>query len=103
MYQDFKVTKAVPSTIDDKYVLCDFRYTLITGAGFEVERRGVASVTSVGPAIEALWAASTRERFKKTEATLRDITSSFRVYGDKTVDFSKVLAQNDAKFNTYID
>ena len=34
-----------------------------TGAGFEVDRRGVAAITSEGPAVEVLWAASTRERY----------------------------------------
>ena len=62
MYQDFKVKKVTPSEAG-KYMLCDFQYTLLTGAGFEVQRSGVASVTSVGPAIEALWAASTRVRY----------------------------------------
>jgi len=98
MYQDFKVKKVTPSDAG-KYMLCDFQYTLLTGAGFEVQRSGVASVTSVGPAIEALWAASTRVRYKKTESDLRTIVSSFRVYPD--VDLSKAIAANDAKFNTY--
>jgi len=98
MYQDFKVKKVTPSEAG-KYMLCDFQYTLLTGAGFEVQRSGVASVTSVGPAIEALWAASTRVRYKKTESDLRTIVSSFRVYPD--VDLSKAIAANDAKFNTY--
>lgn len=87
IYQDFKVTKAVPqdpAKYDGKeYVICDFKYTLLTGAGFEVERRGVASITSQGKAVEVLWTASTRERYnKKTESTLRDIAASFRVYAD---------------------
>eukprot|EP00980_Cylindrotheca_fusiformis_P012700 scaffold3103_cov136-Cylindrotheca_fusiformis.AAC.38 len=71
------------------------KYTLLTGAGFEVDRRGVASITSEGPAVEVLWTASTRERFKKTESTLRDIASSFRVYADG-LNFSDELKQYDA-------
>ncbi|OEU06990.1 hypothetical protein FRACYDRAFT_252622 [Fragilariopsis cylindrus CCMP1102] len=104
MYQDFKVIKSTPQVDntaaygDRKYVICDFKYTLLTGAGFEVERRGVASLTSEGPAVEALWAASTRERFKKTETTLRDIVSSFRCYGDG-VNFSAEIAKNDSRFD----
>ncbi|KAL3943612.1 MAG: hypothetical protein SGBAC_002321 [Bacillariaceae sp.] len=86
IYQDFKITKVVPQDPKDydgkEYVICDFKYTLLTGAGFEVDRRGVASLTSEGPAVEVLWTASTRERFKKTESTLRDIAASFRVYAD---------------------
>ena len=70
MYQDFKVKKVTPSEAG-KYMLCDFQYTLLTGAGFEVQRSGVASVTSVGPAIEALWAASTRVRYVPLLVLLR--------------------------------
>lgn len=102
MYQDFKVTKIQPQTNNPayngkQYVLCDFKYTLLTGAGFEVERNGVASVTSEGPAVEALWAASTRIRYKKMESTLRDIVDSFRVYGDG-LNFSEAIAKNDERF-----
>mmetsp|Transcript_56565 Transcript_56565/g.63264 ORF Transcript_56565/g.63264 Transcript_56565/m.63264 type:complete len:317 (-) Transcript_56565:133-1083(-) len=103
MYQDFKVTKVLPQTDNPaylagkQYVLCDFQYTLLTGAGFEVQRSGVASITSEGPAIEALWAASTRIRFKKTEQQLRDIVSSFRIYGDG-LNFDQDIAKIDARF-----
>lgn len=45
-----------------EYVICDFKYELLTGAGFEVDRRGVAAITSQGPAVEVLWCASIRER-----------------------------------------
>jgi hypothetical protein len=66
IYQNFKVTKVVPqdtAAYDGKeYVICDFKYELLTGAGFEVDRRGVAAITSQGPAIEVLWCASIRER-----------------------------------------
>jgi hypothetical protein len=66
IYQDFKVTKVVPQTGPEyngkEYVICDFRYVLLTGAGFEVDRRGVGAITSEGAAVEVLWTASTRER-----------------------------------------
>lgn len=105
VYQNFKVIKAIPQKENPEYygkdyVLCDFKYDLLTGAGFEVERRGVAAVTSEGPAVEVLWAASTRERFKKTEGTLRDIVESFRVYADG-INFSDEIAANDAKYAIY--
>ena len=81
MYQNFKVLKLEPVKVDGQsYVLADFKYQLLTGAGFEVDRRGVASVTSEGPAVEVLWAASTTPRYKKTEQDLRDIVGSFRCY-----------------------
>mmetsp|Transcript_2093 Transcript_2093/g.4938 ORF Transcript_2093/g.4938 Transcript_2093/m.4938 type:complete len:297 (-) Transcript_2093:1591-2481(-) len=102
VYQNFKVTKVMPQAGNPDYggkdyVLCDFKYELLTGAGFEVDRRGVAAVTSEGPAVEVLWAASTRERFKKTEQQLRDIVGSFRVYGDG-LDFAATIAENDKRF-----
>lgn len=85
IYQDFKITKVEPVKGDynnQQYVICDFKYTLLTGAGFEVDRQGVASVTSEGNAVEVLWTASTRQRYKKLEEGLRSIAGSFRVYSD---------------------
>mmetsp|Transcript_19587 Transcript_19587/g.25261 ORF Transcript_19587/g.25261 Transcript_19587/m.25261 type:complete len:287 (+) Transcript_19587:115-975(+) len=83
MYQNFKVTKLEPITVDgQEYVRADFRYQLLTGAGFEVDRKGVASITSQGNAVEVLWSASTAIRYKKTEQQLRDIVASFRCYTD---------------------
>lgn len=91
MYQNFKVTKLEPVKVDGQsYVLADFKYQLLTGAGFEVDRKGVASITSQGPAVEVLWAASTAVRYKKTEEDLRKIVSSFRCYTDG-LNFSEEL------------
>jgi hypothetical protein len=83
VYQDFKITKLDPVTLDgNKYMMVDFKYTLLTGAGFEVERKGVASVTSAGDGVQLLWAASIAARYKnKTEGQLRSIVDSFRCYG----------------------
>jgi len=64
-------------------MLVDFKYTLLTGAGFEVERKGVASVTSVGDGVQLIWAASIAARYKnKTEGQLRNIVGSFRCFSD---------------------
>jgi len=84
VYQDFKVVKVDPVTVDGaKYMMVDFKYTLLTGAGFEVERKGVASVTSAGDGVQLLWAASIAARYKnKTEGQLRSIVESFRCYSD---------------------
>mmetsp|Transcript_4746 Transcript_4746/g.10451 ORF Transcript_4746/g.10451 Transcript_4746/m.10451 type:complete len:290 (+) Transcript_4746:43-912(+) len=84
VYQDFKIIKSEPVTTDgNKYVLVDFKYTLLTGAGFEVERKGVASITSQGDGVQLLWAASIAARYKnKTEGQLRNIVNSFRCYSD---------------------
>lgn len=90
VYQNFKVTKITPQTIDgQEYMICDFKYQLLTGAGFEVDRVGVASVTSVGNNVEVLWSASTRQRYKKTEEQLRTIAGSFRCYADG-LDMAKI-------------
>lgn len=90
IYQNFKITKLVPKTVDGQdYMICDFKYELLTGAGFEVDRIGVASVTSVGNNVEVLWAASTRQRYKKTEQQLRTITDTFRCYADG-LDMAKI-------------
>jgi len=84
VYQNFKVTKLVPTPINNQdYMIIDFKYDLLTGAGFEVERRGVASVTSVGKGVQVLWCASTRQRYNKsTESALREMAASFRIYAD---------------------
>jgi len=83
VYQNFKITKIVPKTENGQdYMVCDFKYELLTGAGFEVDRIGVASVTSTGTAVEVLWTASTRQRYKKTEQALREIAGSFRCYSE---------------------
>lgn len=94
MYQNFKITKLEPTTLADgqQYMLADFKYQLLTGAGFEVDRKGVASITSEGDAVEVLWAASTAVRFKKTEGQLRDIVKSFRCYADGIKLDTDVLA-----------
>jgi len=110
VYQDFKVTKAIPQNDNpayagkgQNYVLVDFKYTLLTGAGFEVQRKGVASVTSDGPAVEVLWAASVADRFtKKTEPVLRDIVSSFRCYGEG-LNFDAEIAANEGKYGLFED
>ena len=75
-------------------MVCDFKYELLTGAGFEVDRVGVASVTSTGTAAEVLWTASTRQRYKKTEQQLRNIADSFRCYSDG-LDMTKVVYDLD--------
>jgi hypothetical protein len=92
MYQNFKLTKVSdgpgPYLDGQSYMIADFKYQLLTGAGFDVDRKGVAAVTLQGASangsktLEIFWAASTDARFKKTESTLRDIVSSFRCYAD---------------------
>jgi len=95
MYQSFKVTKTetMKTELGQTYVVCDFKYQLLTGAGFEVDRNGVASITSQGDAIEVLWSATIRQRYKKMEPVLRNIAGSFRCYTDG-LQFSNDLITN---------
>jgi hypothetical protein len=59
IYQSFKVTKIEPTKgeyRDQEYVIVNFKYALLTGA--------VASVTSVGNAVEVLWNFTCKKRSK---------------------------------------
>lgn len=96
VYQNFKVTKTVPREENGQdYVTVDFRYDLLTGAGFEVERRGVATITSTGKGVQVLWCASTRQRYNKsTESSLREMAASFRVYSDG-LDSQKIVYKEE--------
>mmetsp|Transcript_14750 Transcript_14750/g.21068 ORF Transcript_14750/g.21068 Transcript_14750/m.21068 type:complete len:287 (+) Transcript_14750:121-981(+) len=96
IYQNFKVTKVQPRQgvyEGQDYVTVDFKYELLTGAGFEVDRVGVASLTSVGSSVEVLWSASTRQRYKKTEDSLRKIADSFRCYSGG-LDGSRIVYED---------
>lgn len=80
--QNLKLKKArkLEANTETPYYVVEYTYELITGAGFEIARRGVASVTSVGKSVEAMITASTDIRFKKVEPQLNEIAASFRVY-----------------------
>jgi len=87
IYQSLKVKKVIPGPTGyqgTQYYLVDFKYELVTGAGFTVERSALASVTAVGSNTQALICATTNKRYKKLEPVFRDIVNSFRVY-DKVV------------------
>ena len=75
-FQELKVKKVnagSPATVD-------FEYELLTGAGFVVQRNGVAAVTAVGGKSQALIAVTTSARYKKLEPALRTMTTSFRCF-----------------------
>lgn len=84
---------------DQDYMIVDFKYELLTGAGFEVDRVGTASVTSEGNAVEVLWAAVTRQRYKKMADTLRSIAKSFRCYSDGLNMASELV--DSSQFSTF--
>jgi len=105
IYQNFKVIKVEPTKgeyKDQKYVIVDFKYDLLTGAGFEVQRRGVASVTNQGGLVQVLWTASTSVRFKKTEEKLRIIANSFRCYSDG-LSLAVQSAANEKNYDAELD
>jgi len=80
-YKLGKVVKQLDAKTDAPYYLFSYSYTLITGAGFEIDRKGVGSATAVGnKSAQAFIGASTDIRFKKTEDKLREVTESFRVH-----------------------
>lgn len=80
-YKLGKVVKKLDAKTDSPYYVFDYSYTLITGAGFEINRKGVGSVCAVGNKnAQAFLGASTDIRFKKTEAQLREVVESFRCH-----------------------
>jgi hypothetical protein len=78
----FKLINTKVTPVSSDYVIVDFKCQLIPGAGFEVDRIGVVSITSVGNAVQVLWTATTAARYKKMETIMRDIAASFRCYAD---------------------
>lgn len=84
LLQNFKLIKfsvAEDSTDEQPAVNVEYSYDLLTGAGFEVSRRGVGRVTSVGgKSTQALLVQTTSNRWKKLEPTLRNVAKSFKVY-----------------------
>ena len=81
--QGFKLKKfkKLEAATDSPYYLVEYEYTLLTGAGFEINRRGVGSVCAVGDkSTQAMLGASTDIRYKKVEDRLREVASSFRVH-----------------------
>ena len=86
VYEDVKPKKLNVVTAPDgtEQVFFDFGYTLLTRAGFTVERKGVASAVQVGDSAMALVCATTALRFKELEPMLRGSADSFRVYPVKS-------------------
>ena len=88
VYEDVKVKKIKGVTTDDGFETnqFEFTYTLLTRAGFTVERKGVGVVADVGDAITGLVIATTAQRFKGLEEDLRNCIGAFRAYPVKTPD-----------------
>lgn len=86
VYEDVKPKKITAVTAPDgtEQIFFDFGYTLLTRAGFTVERKGVAAAVQVGDSAMALVCATTALRFKELEPLLRGSADSFRVYPVKS-------------------
>jgi hypothetical protein len=85
--QGYKLGKVtlLPGKTAQPYYIFDYKYTLITGAGFEVARKGYGSITAVGTKnTQAVLAATVDARLKKTGPQLQEVASSFRAYNGIT-------------------
>jgi hypothetical protein len=83
VYQNFKVLGVKEEDREGKkYAVVDFKYELLTGAGFEVDRRGVAAITNVGGNAGVLWTATLTPRYKKMGEDMKSIVESFRAYSE---------------------
>jgi hypothetical protein len=88
VYEDVKVSKLRPQTQADgtEMVLFDFTYTLLTRAGFTVNRRGVGSAMIAADAVVGVVAATTTLRYKELKPKLETIADTFRAYAVKKPD-----------------
>lgn len=84
MNQELKILKTYDSVKDKEgkeYKLVEFKYELLTGAGFTVDRKGVASITTLpNNQVGAMVTATTAVRFKKLGDDLKTVCESFRVF-----------------------
>ena len=82
--QELKILKSYDSVKDKEgkeYKLVEFKYELLTGAGFTVDRKGVASITTLpNNQVGAMVTATTAVRFKKIGDDLKTVCESFRVF-----------------------
>ena len=84
-YEDVKIKKIKLVTQDDgqEMLKLDFGYTLLTRAGFTVERKGKASALLANDAVVGLITATTALRYKELESQLDTMTDTFRAYNVK--------------------
>lgn len=89
VYEDVKVSKLKTNTMPDGVQLAqfDFTYTLLTRAGFTVDRKGVGSAMVVNDVVVGVVAATTALRYKDLAEQLNACTTSFRAYSVKTPAF----------------
>jgi len=89
VYEDIKIKKVTKFAGEDGAQLAniDFTYTLLTRAGFTVERRGMASTMVVADSVVGLVMTTTSDRFKGLEKDFRQCIDSFRAYAVKKPAF----------------
>ena len=86
--QGFKVKNLMPLkdatglSAESNYLTFEYSYTLLTGAGFEIDRLGRGSIVSVAGSrsTQMMLGATTDIRYKKVQANLKEVADSFRVY-----------------------
>jgi len=85
VYEDVKIKKIKLVTQADgqEMLKLDFTYTLLTRAGFTVERKGKASALLANDAVVGLITATTALRYKELESQLDTMTDTFRAYNVK--------------------
>lgn len=89
VYEDVKVKKIRPVTQADgtEMLKIDFSYTLLTRAGFTVNRKGIAGAVVADKAVVGLVAATTELRFKDLSSQYETMIDSFRAYSVKPPAF----------------
>jgi hypothetical protein len=89
VYEDVKVKKLKQVTQADgtETAVVDFTYTLLTRAGFTVNRKGVAGCMVAADCVVGIVTATTEERYKNLEPLLRASADSFRAYPVKATAF----------------
>ena len=89
VYEDVKIKKIRPVTQSDgtEMLKLDFSYTLLTRAGFTVNRKGVAAALVADNAVVGLVTATVETREKEMKEKLETMADSFRANAVKPPSF----------------
>ena len=89
VFEDVKVKKSkiVEQPDGTQLLKMDFSYTLLTRAGFTVNRKGIASALVANEAVVGIVSATTELRYKEMSTQLDTMTDSFRAYSVKAPAF----------------
>jgi len=63
------------------YKTCEYEYTIYSGAGFELERSGVAVLAQLPDTklLNIFWSAASTSRYKDVKSNLKTVMKSFRI------------------------